>query len=189
MISKLVNSQFNKVIKFSCLAENLKNDKIFHNKLRLSQINKGKQTYCGEMSCGITTFILGNILKQHIPIELHLYEIGYGKYKEDHAFLKSQDIIIDPTYRQFFNDNRNDGFSKYNNYLYNNLPPFFVGTEKDLYLMFSKLKELNQNEFNYNIIENDILNNWYSKHDITYKLNNFDIIYNQNYVKKLIYNE
>ena len=56
---------------------------------------------------------------------MYLYQTGYGKYKEDHVYLKYNNIIIDPTYRQFFTDDRCNGISSYNNYLYNNLLPFF----------------------------------------------------------------
>ena len=36
---------------------------------------------------------------------------------------------------------------QYNNYLYNDLPPFFVGTEDELFELFIKLRDLNKNTF------------------------------------------
>ena len=185
-IYKLVNRQFNKVLLCSQIAENFKNDNIFHNSFRMKYIMKGKSTYYGKNNCGITTFILGNILKKYIPIELHLYKYGYGKYIEDHVFIKSDDLIIDPTYRQFFNDNRNYGMSNYNNYLYNHLPPFFVGTQNDLYKLFLVLKNKNKEEFNHNIITDDILDNWNTNSIITKNLDKYHLINNENKVKKLI---
>ena len=140
-LSKFVNSQFVNIIKYSCIAKKLKNDLSFHNYYRIQKIKKGPKTYCGQLNCGITTFILGNILKKYIPIKMYLYEFSYGKYKEDHVFLKYNDIIIDPTYRQFFTDNRNSGLSLYNNYLYEDIPPFFVGSYRDLEYMFNILKK------------------------------------------------
>ena len=48
--------------------DNLKNDTSYHNQLRLKYIPKGKNTYEGNLCCGVTTFVLGNILKKHIVV-------------------------------------------------------------------------------------------------------------------------
>ena len=185
-LSKFVNSQFANVIKYSCIADRQKNDLSFHNIFRIKNIKKGQQTYCGELNCGITAFILGNILKNYIPIKMFLQESRYGKYKQDHVFLKYDDTLIDPTYRQFFTNNSKDGLSLYNNYLYEDLPPFFVGSYKELQDMYTTLKKKNIEEFGYNILPKKILDNWKANIDITNKLDNFDIIYNKDYVRNFI---
>jgi hypothetical protein len=185
-LNRYILSCFNKVIDCSVLANDSKNDLLFHNYYRLKRLNKGANTYNGEYNCGVTSFILGNMLNKYIPIKMYLYESGYGKYKEDHVFLKYNDIIIDTTYRQFLTDNRKEGFSDYNEYLYNELPPFFIGTNKQLEQLTLQLCNLNKKEFSQSIICNTVMNNWYENHDITEKLNNFDLIYNKTIVKKLI---
>ena len=179
----LVNSYFKDVVRLSQIGNNFSNDNIFHNYYRLKKLPKSSFTYNGENNCGITSFILGNILKKYIPIEMYKFETGYGKYTENHVFLKSGDIIIDPTYRQFFTDNRKDSFSRYNNYLYQDLLPFFVGTKEDLHELHSTLKKKNEDEFSYTIIDRTTLDNWKELYNITdvldeyYKLNEKDLIY------------
>ena len=185
-LKKFINSHFANVIKYSYIGNGFKNELVFHNHYRLKKMEKSTKTYCGELNCGITNFILGNILKQYIPIKMYLYEFGYGKYKEDHVFLKYKDIIIDPTYRQFFTDNRKSGLSSYNKYLYEDLEPFFVGSYDELENIFHKLKIKNKKEFDYTILDDDILNKWENTYDITLKLNDFDKIEKSNYIKSMI---
>ena len=117
---------------------------------------------------------------------MYLYEFGYGKYKEDHVFLKYKDIIIDPTYRQFYTDDRKNGLSSYNKYLYEDLEPFFVGSYDELENIFHKLKIKNKKEFDYTILDDDILNKWKNTYDITLKLNDFDKIKESTYIKSMI---
>tara|TARA_Y100000589_G_C26904791_1_gene527796 strand:- start:10 stop:576 length:567 start_codon:yes stop_codon:yes gene_type:complete len=188
-MNTFIQNNFKKVIYCSKLANGFKNDLPFHNYYRLKKnIKKGKSTYCGLLQCGITSFILGNILKKNgYPVNMVMYELGYGRYREDHVFLKVDNLIIDPTYRQFFTDDTFNGISKYNNYLYNELPPFFVGTEDELFELFIKLRDLNKNTFEYCSIKEDILDNWNIKKDITSKLDyNFNIIHNKNEILKIL---
>jgi hypothetical protein len=185
-LTRFVNAHFTNVIKYSCIGNNYKNDLIFHNYYRLKKISKSDKTYNGEYNCGITSFILGNFLKKHIPIKMYLYEFGYGKYKEDHVFLKYKDIIIDPTYRQFFTDNRKNGVSSYNNYLYEDLLPFFVGSQYDLQKMYITLKEKNKEEFDYCNLDEEILDNWKEKHDITLRLDDFSKLNEKEFIYEMI---
>lgn len=184
-LKNFINSYFEIVIKYSCIGNNLKNDLLFHNHHRLKKIPKSYKTYDGNFNCGITCFILGNILKKDMPIKMYLYETGYGKYKEDHVFLKYNNIIIDPTYRQFFIDNRKDGISSYNNYLYNDLP-FFVGSQDDLQKMYITLKKKNNKEFKICYLDEDILDNWKEKHDITLRLDDFSKLNEKEFIYEMI---
>jgi len=177
-ISKFVNQHFERVIRDSCVIQSFKSDISFHNQCRLETIPKGKNTYCGRMKCGITSLVLGKQLKKCMDIQMFKYQFGYGKYIEDHVFLKSGELIIDPTYRQFFTDNRNglsvserknSGLSEYNNFLYT-LPPFFVGTRGDLVDLYHQLKKMNYIEFGYSTISNDLLENWREDYCITKQL-------------------
>ena len=53
--------------------------------------------------------------------------------------------------------------------------------------MFNTLKSKNLDEFSFSEIDDNVLDNWKSKEDITTKLNDFHKIFNKDYVKRLIY--
>tara|TARA_B100001248_G_C27378866_1_gene455841 strand:+ start:404 stop:985 length:582 start_codon:yes stop_codon:yes gene_type:complete len=180
----LVNSKFNKVIKISCLINSYENDNLFHNYYRLKKgFPKGNRTYNGSYHCGVTSFVLGNLLKnEDINIKMYKQESGYGKYKEDHVFLKYDDLIIDTTYKQFFTNNLDDCTSDYHNYLYGFLPPFFVGTKDDLNKLYDELKLKSLNYLKYQTFDDIILEKWDHQNDITNQLQNFDNIYNKKIV-------
>lgn len=182
-LRKLVDSQFDTFIKLCCLAENKQNDSFLHNTSRLSILEKGKTTYEAKLNCGITTFILGNILRKFIPIKLFKYYENYGEFVCDHVFLKYNDMIIDPSYRQFYTDNRNNALNSYNDYLYNNLPPIFIGTFNELQIQHLMLESKNKKEFTKCSIDKDILYNFKSEDEVSCRLNSFKNIYNSDIVK------
>lgn len=182
----IVNSNFNNVIKLSCLINNYKNDFNFHNYHRLqSGISKGIKTYNGSYNCGVTSYVLGNLLKKEgIKVKMYLQYTGYGKYKEDHVFLKYNNIIIDTTYKQFFTNNISNGTTNYHHYLYEILPPFFVGTIDELKQLYLILETKSLNQFEYQPFDETILEKWQEKKDITTKLNQTNKIYNKERVLK-----
>jgi hypothetical protein len=182
----LVNSKFNKVIKISCLINNYKNDNLFHNYYRLKHgFKKGKETYNGSFHCGVTSYVLGNLLKKEgIKVKMYLQESGYGKYKEDHVFLKYNNIVIDTTYKQFFTNNISNGTTNYHYYLYEILPPFFVGTIDELKQLYFILETKSLNQLKYQTFDESILEKWKGKIDITTKLNLTNKIYNKERVLK-----
>ena len=192
-MKKLILNKYDNVIKYSVFANNINpylnngnlKDDSFHNYFRLKTFPKSKFTYCGEFKCGVTCFILGNLLKQDgFDVKMYLYEEGYGKYKEDHVFLKYNNLIIDPTYRQFFTNNINNGISNYNNYIYNILPPFFIGTQNELKSIYFYLIKNFPYETNF-IFSNkhELFKYWIEKKDITFKLHDyFNIIENKEYL-------
>lgn len=166
-LSKIVNNQYNFITKNIIKLNNLSNDDILHNSYRIKYMNKNKNTYTGNTCCGAACFILGKILiKQQIPVKMYLYKFGYSEYYQDHVHLRYEGIIIDPTYKQFFNINAGKGISKYDNYLYNNLPPFFVGTHRDLVKLYKKLDRKSMEEFDNNL-DSDLLDFWKCQKDIT----------------------
>ena len=178
-LSKHVNKYLTRVLANCCRVERLDTDITFHDYARLrsveegghKNIKKGTDTYCGYMKCGVACYVLGNILRKQFDISMCMYQFGHGRYAEDHVFLKHQDLIIDPTYRQFFTDSRTgpdflrhskwkySGLSRYNSYLYS-LPPFFVGTVEDLHELHAHLSFLNSQEFAHNCTPEDVMDNW-----------------------------
>src|SRR5690606_39070358 len=75
---------------------------------RISKYGKFEQSYVGHMCCGKVCYILGNLMLDYdreIKLKSWRKAIGYSKHIEDHVYLttdaEDQEIIIDPTYRQF----------------------------------------------------------------------------------------
>lgn len=165
-----VFKNFNNMIKLSTKFLKLENDLTFHNKSRMQIHKKGIYTYEGKKRCGVTSLILGNLLKkQNLKVDMKL---SINKYN-DHVFLKYNDLIIDPTYRQFLSDERKSHLSNYNNYLYTYYTPIYVGTKDNLFKLIKNLDTLNKKEFKNSIINNDIYYNWEEHKDITYRFDKY----------------
>ena len=166
-LAKFVNSKYDYITKNVIKLNNMSNDEILHNSYRLNYMEKNYNTYNGNTSCGAACFILGRILiDQKIPVKMYKYKFGYGNYYQDHVHLRHNNIIIDPTYKQFFNINAGKGISEYDNYLYNYLPPFFVGTSNDLVKLYKNLDRRSMKEFGNNL-DSDMLDFWKCQKDIT----------------------
>lgn len=64
---------------------------------------------------------------------------------EDHCYILLNDnIIVDPTIRQFLIDT-NDDSSDYSKYILDDLPPIFVGTNYNLTSYLQKIEDLHNN--------------------------------------------
>ena len=113
--------------------------------------------------------------KFNIKTELYLTKNGYGKYKNDHCFLLYKNkYIIDPTYRQFFNNSIKYDKYKENLFLSNNY--IFTGTFKDMENFYIKSNNIYKNLNNIDL-DNDIIENWINKKEnITYKLDSENLI-------------
>ena len=88
----------------------------------------------GKLACGEVSFTLSKFIKTNynfdnkLDIKFMLSTFGYGKYLEDHLYLKINDIyIIDPTYKQFMTYYDKSG--KYDIYLFEKCPFIYVGTD------------------------------------------------------------
>ena len=158
-ISKLVNSNksyyfLNKYVPY------LFNDNylILHNKNRLKYYKPYKNTFEGKSCCGAVCYTLNFILKNNnIDTKLMIKKIGYGKYKEDHCFLlTNNNYIIDPTYRQFFSNNNNIN-SIYNKYLFNECPFIFVGRYSDLINFYNKLSLIHFLSYKYYLSDRNMV--------------------------------
>ena len=129
-VRKLVNNVncYNYLMKYSPLFFN-QPKKSFHNRKQLiaNSNQQSMKTFEGELACGGMSYLLYHYIKLHHQIEIKflLSSFGYGKYLEDHLYLKIDDFIIDPTYKQFLVINDNSG--KYMNHIFNELPMIYVG--------------------------------------------------------------
>ena len=110
-------------------------DNIFlHNTRQIKNQNEiiSKNTFEGSFSCGASCYLLKYFFERNdIPTRIIYSKIGYGKYFEDHCFLKYADYIIDPTYRQMFSGKSLET----DNYLFQKLPWIFIGK-------YNKLEEI-----------------------------------------------
>lgn len=162
-----INKQFLKTLSLARIYNPEIENYIYSNKTKY-------KAYCGYNSCGIFSYLLSYQIKKLYP-DIDLTPgyscYGYGKYLEDHiciltsyTFNRESDsdyIIIDPTYKQFLDSAFCDGESMYSKYLYKQLPPFFVGTKKDLEIIFDKLFDLESKLFNNTSINKKELMDWW----------------------------
>ena len=87
--------------------------------------------------------------------------IPIGQNPNTHVHLRAGPVIIDDTYRQFLYDNRGIGDSEYCHYLFEKLPPYFVGTEDHFEQTLQILHNLNKKVFGHALIVPDkILEMW-----------------------------
>lgn len=106
-----------------------KNNLSLHNKIiSKNGENLSPNSFVGTMACGATCWVLHHMLKNdNIETKIMKKTIGSGDYYEDHCFLLyNNEIIIDPTYKQFFLENvieEND----YTDLLFKKHPFVFVG--------------------------------------------------------------
>jgi hypothetical protein len=176
MIHTLIKRNYTKILKASYIVHpNLE----FYNKKRVKYCGENKRSYEGYMCCGITSYMTSFILHQNqINHKVWLTSFGYGKYLEDHVHIETENnIIIDTSFKQFFNDYRGDGSSQYEKYLYEDLDPFFVGTRKEFYKTVKKLKLENIKCFgkiNVEIEENYDFWNKEKEKDISDKMDLYD---------------
>lgn len=144
--------------------------KSIHNRYRMA-LKKDQisvQTYEGYMMCGNMTYILHEILLKNklvkkSDIRLLEYREGYGDYLETHVHLVvNNKYVIDPTYRQFFYVNGDN--HKMGEYLYEKMPPIYIGTYDELFSEIDKLKNMDdQLECMKHIWKKDLI-------DVTYRL-------------------
>ena len=119
----------------------------------------GEKTFEGKKKCGATSFILGLYLQHHgYPVTFHYYKEGYRHDVEDHIHIRVDDMIIDPTWRQFFSTyskTKND----YLHYIYNNMDYCFVGKDDELENLYNELQKKHYKDFDH-YLERDLLKFW-----------------------------
>ena len=106
---------------------------------------KGLKSFDGYNHCGalcLSTYAL--LLKNNYnKCKVFKSKIGYGKHLEDHVFIELEDnIIVDPSYKQFLRFNSYNYNDIYQNTLYNYYDDCFVGSKNELYKLFSNFIKL-----------------------------------------------
>ena len=154
-LNKIIYSSYNYLNRNIPLLFGNKNCLGHHNKELLKYNNPSINTFEGKLSCGASCYLLSYYLKQHgITTRVFKSEIGRGRNKEDHVYLKLNDLIIDPTYRQMFdtNFNFNDIYVKH---LYYKLPFVFIG--KDILDIYNELNKVHYKLYKYNLRRENLL--------------------------------
>lgn len=139
MNNRLKNiSYFNKFTKKICRLQKMDTDNFLHSKKRLKHEPKSHKTFIGYNNCGATCYILFKYFKnKNFNIRVIKNTIVYQNILHDHVVLKYDNLIIDPTYRQFLtpnydNDainNEDNGIDIYHNYLFDN-PMIYIQDKK-----------------------------------------------------------
>ena len=150
-----------------------------HNRTMLKKNAAGERTFEGKYKCGSTSYVLGQYLKNKgFPITYHYYREGYVGAINDHLYIRCEDTIIDPTYRQFFTSYSKNA-NNYLKYLYDDKPYCFNGTSQELIYLYNDLQERHYVDYNY-YLEGDTLRYWlYSKEvDFINKNKNIEMKHN-----------
>ena len=122
--------------------------KLHHNKFLLERKEPSKRTFEGSLCCGASCYLLSWFLEKHdIKTSVRYSKHGYGDYLKDHVYLLYDDIIIDPTYKQFFSPNISNE-TDYLNYLYNDFPFYFLGNYNNLEKMYVELNNKYKKSYN-----------------------------------------
>jgi hypothetical protein len=132
---------------------------IVYDKIRSDRYGKKEQSYDGQGECGkVSRFVQDYLFTQGIKTRLHYSTKGAWVMQKwnlscyDHMFLRTADdldMIIDPTWKQLYfqkSGKTEKWFSKYAEFLYT-CHPVFVGTDRELDEMISKLYEMRQGDF------------------------------------------
>ena len=100
---------------------------LYHSFLSKSPKYQQTDTYQGGLLCGEACFLTRFLLDINgFTSEVWKNHQGYGKYYSDHCFiwLPEEELIVDLTYKQFFQDDRvSDASCPYHHYIYQSLPP------------------------------------------------------------------
>jgi len=177
-LSRLVNGNYSKVLSTAVKFNPHLKDSVF-NYRRVQHCGKGMKSFEGYQSCGAFSYILSPYVQKMLPtnVELGCTMLGYGRHKEDHVFLKAKvhekDIIIDPTYRQFLIHPVCDGTSDYSKYMFEKLPPFFVGSKQDLEREVDTLISLDKENY---AKKDDIMFWWEENTSSPFKLDIIDCL-------------
>ena len=138
-------------------------NKYTHNSTLLNYYSPGERTFEGKYKCASTSMVLGIYLQNKgYPIKYHYFKEDKTGGIKDHLYIRCDDVIIDPTYRQFFTSHSNYN-NNYLKYLYCGQPYCFYGTNNEFKNYYSDLQSRHYQEYNYNL-RPDTLKYWlYSK--------------------------
>ena len=148
-----------------------KNSLPLHNKIASkNQKCLSSNSFVGTMACGASCWVMHHVLKENnIHTKMMKKSIGSGDYYQDHCFLLYDDnIIIDPTYKQFFTDYI-DKENEYTELLFNKYPFVFVGNVFDFKIHYKILNDSHKKTYKTDIDIN-VSDFWEGYYDYSEKL-------------------
>ena len=136
-----------------------------YDSIQVAKYGYSKQSWFGYKSCGESCYIIQKeLIKYGYDAKIYL---NYRKY-EDHCFIMIDNIIIDPTLKQFLDDHRMTTDCAYRTYLFN-LPPFFIGTKEMLNNYLLNIIKVNNNVYDLTFFDiNSLLKYWIIKKEIVF---------------------
>jgi len=140
-LSHFVNRQYRHVVRLASILNPNVGKSIYYPP-REKLIGQNKKSYIGYNHCGVMSYFLCYHLQKQYPEKE--FKVGYSRHqniRDDHVCIRHNDIIIDPTYRQFLIPTVITGKTKKEKYLFEQLPPFFVGKREDLEKITNELSE------------------------------------------------
>lgn len=167
-----------------------------YDKVQYNRFKFDSKSYVGKTASKEACFILKHLMENDNLKNVKVYrnKINY----KDHYFMKYEDQIIDPTYRQFFiNEHILSNNCMYRHILFINLNPFMVHDIEKTDLMVNNLS--NAQEFFYNnpfAITEKLRRNWDLDNEVTNEFNLTELVnseekdetemdYFVNYVRKI----
>lgn len=163
-MQKYINTKYNEIIRLSKLYKPQMVNEIYC----LKREGQSSSSYNGYQNCGPISYITSYFIQHKYPnvsLKAGYSSSGYGKYSEDHICILLDNTIIDPTYKQFLDSPYCDGKSEYSKYLYETLPPFFVGQKEELQQIINKLQTIEKRIFGKNYLKSEIMDEWWSFND------------------------
>lgn len=139
------------------------------------------QTYFGENRCGEACFILKYILeRKNYRVNMFKVENNMNKLCNDHIFLKVNDKIVDPTYKQFLqSDYSRNSDCRYVNKMQLDLFPIFIGDKKELIQMIAKLNNVHNTIYAKELVVYDY---WQETNEFKLNIDLFKCINNKEYL-------
>ena len=129
-----------------------------YDSIQVKKHGYSKQSWLGHKCCGESCYIIQKeLIKYGYNAKVYL---NYRKY-EDHCFIMIDNIIIDPTLKQFLDDHRMKEYCEYRTYLFN-LPPFFIGTKEMLNDYLLNIIEVNKNVYNLTFFKINVLQKYWN---------------------------
>ena len=135
-------------------------DGLLFDKIQYRQFGESDKSYVGTKLCGEACFAIhGVLMEQQYDLRVYKNSRRCGRDIDDHCFiLVNGSIIVDPTYRQFIKPLV--GIDEHSRkFLYETLPPIFVGDLTDLKKIITDPM----------LEPDDLSKYWIADTDITYK--------------------
>ena len=136
---------------------------------------KNEKAFVGELLCGSSCFIMKYLLEDlghtNIKVICNSRRSEYGI--EDHVFLDINNIIVDPTYRQFLVDGRSKALHCfYRDTLFNKIPSTMINDQKGVEKQLKNLININKSQYKTPFVTYDeIKEYWTYETDVTHRYN------------------